>query len=219
MLFSSVIETVKIVSAGGIVVYDEETFQDYAMQEYTQQFTDAATYEDNVLVVFLTHEDYGQYYCIAIVGDNLKTEINESFGNAGTTFGKAIKSSIGENYKYSLGANLASAIDKMTVQIVPMATNSPFKQEHDMTDKAQSVLVNYTDLEINSETVEYSLNEFTGKTKIPAVIVVESAEAVFGKGIPAKNIFILIALLAVIVICTVIIIKKISVKISSKIFW
>ena len=209
LLISSVFETVGIISQGGIVVYDEEAFQDYSIQEYNRYFTDAKTYEDNILITFLTHEDNSQYFCIAIVGDNLRADINESFGNSQTAFGRAITTSVGENYKYSLSANLASAIDKMTSQIDSIEESSPFKQEHDMSGKKSSSLVNNTDLQINSETVEVSLNAFTEKTGIPAVIVVESAEAVFGKTVPIKNIIILIGLLAVIAICTVVIVKKI----------
>ena len=212
LLVSSLISTFDVISKGGEIVYDEETFQDYAMAQYDKHFTDSRTYEDNVLAVFLTYEDNNQYYCIAFVGDNIKTSINDTFGNEYTDFGSAVKNSIGKNYKYSLDSNIAMVFDRMTDKIGYLGLDSSFKVEHDMSGAAESKLVNYTSLPMTEDTVNTSLSNFTESTGIPAVVVVETAENVFGKTIPTGNIIIAVITGIVIIVCIVMIVKRIRGK-------
>lgn len=207
-----VYSTITTIANGGEIVYNEETFQDYAMGEYSKHFTDTQTYEDNVLVVVLTSEDNSQYYCIAIVGDNIKSSVNEMFGNETTLFGRAITSSIAENYKYSLDSNLAMAMDKMEYNVSYLNLDTPFISKNDMSNKSESKLVNYTDLTMTEKTVNDSLNSFTEKTGIPAVIVVETAENVFGKTMPFGSIVFIIALIALVIFCIVYIVKRVREK-------
>ena len=204
--------TVTIIANGGQVVYDEEKFQDYAMSEYSKHFTDDTTHEDNVLITVLTSEDNSQYYCIAIVGDNLNYRVNEMFGGEGTEFARAIKGSVAENYKYSLDSNLALAMNKMTNNITNLGLDSSFQIDNDMSSKTDSKLVNYTSLTMTEKTVNDSLKSFTEETGIPAIIVVEAAENVFGKTMPTGSIVLLLALVALIIVCIVHIVKKVREK-------
>ena len=76
---------------GGRVVYDNKELEDYAMEQYIAEFGDSGdAYEDNLLVVFLTNENADGYYTIAFVGDNIKTEIRDMFGNEYTEFTKYV---------------------------------------------------------------------------------------------------------------------------------
>lgn len=204
--------TVSSIANGGEIVYNEETFQDYAMGEYGKHFTDNETYEDNVLVVLLTSEDNSRYYCIAIVGDNVNYRINEMFGNETTAFGRAITGSIAENYKYSLDSNLAMAMGKMADSIEALNLKSSFTAENDMSNKAESKLVNYTDLTMTEKTVNDSLASFTETTGIPAVVVVETAETVFGKTMPVGSILFIIILVALVGFCIAYIVKRVREK-------
>ena len=199
--------TITIIANGGQIVYDEEKFQDYAMSEYSKYFTDSQTYEDNLLIVTLTSEDHNQYYCIAIVGDNVDPSINEMFGDERTEFGSAITSSIAENYKYSLDSNLAMAMSKMKNYVTRLGLDSSFVENYGP-HMTQSKLVNYTDLTMTEKTVNDSLKSFTEATGIPTVIVVETAENVFGKTMPLGSIVLILALIALIAVCVVQIVKK-----------
>ena len=94
---------------GGNVVYSETKMQDYANRQYATIYDpSSATYEDNVVVVFLTNEDNQTYYSIGWVGDNLKSQVSNLFGNENTALGYAMQSSVTtSDYRYSLGSNLA----------------------------------------------------------------------------------------------------------------
>ncbi len=204
--------TIAIIANGGQVVYDEEKFQDYAMSEYSKHFTDSQTYEDNLLITILTSEDNEQYYCIAITGDNLNYRVNEMFGGEGTEFGLAITSSIAQNYKYSLDSNLALAMNKMENSITNLGLDSSFQSDNDMSRRAESKLVNYTSLTMTEKTVSNSLVSFTEATGIPVVIVIETAENVFGKTMPLGSIVLILALIALVIVCIVHIVKKVREK-------
>lgn len=162
------------------IYYDEATFQDYAFSQYNKEFTDSATYEDNLLIVFLANEAADGYYTIAFVGDNLQNEVAELFGNEYTAFGDAMLSNISdEYYAYSLSSSLAYVMNKMTDEVTNLNLESSFKTDADRTNAITSHLTNYTSLSVSEATVNPALLSFTEKTGIPAVIVVDYMENVF----------------------------------------
>lgn len=211
LLIANLYTTFAVIAEGGEIVYDETVFQDYAMAQWDKHFTDSKTYEDNVLLTFLTFEDYNQYYCIAFVGDNVKSSINLMFGNEYTEFGQAVTGSISTNYKYSLDSNIAIVMDKMTEEISSLNLSSPFYKESGGTP-ATSKMTNYTALPLTEQTVNDSLERFTEETGIPAVVVVDTAENVFGKTMPVGNIIVAVITLLVIIGCAWFIISKIKHK-------
>lgn len=161
------------------IQYDEEAFQDYADEQYAAVFGDSTAYEDNLLIVFLTDENYYDFYYIAWVGDHIVTDINYMFGNEETELGEAIDAAVNTtSYKYSLDSNLAQVMEAMTQKITEMGLEPSFKcdEEH---NQVESHLVNKTEISMTEETVNDALKKFTEATGIPAVIVVEDAENVF----------------------------------------
>lgn len=180
VFFANVDTSIVDVSPEPGIYYDEATFQDYAFSQYNKEFTDSATYEDNLLIVFLANESADGYYTIAFVGDNLQNEIAELFGNEYTAFGNAMLSNISdEYYAYSLSSSLASVMNKMTDEVTNLSLESSFKTEADRTNAITSHLTNYTSLSVSEATVNPALVSFTEKTGIPAVIVVDYMENVF----------------------------------------
>ncbi len=165
------------------VLYDEAVMQDYADENYSLYFGDHENYENNILLVFLTNEACDGYYTIAWVGDNIRAEINEMFGEY-TEYGHALYNHINQNYyAYSLDTDLTAVVKEMTGNIVSLGLVSSFNSKaanYDDYNKPVSKLVNSTSLEMNKELVDGVLTEFTEETGIPCVIVVDSAERVFG---------------------------------------
>ena len=199
------------VQNGGTVTYNERTFQDYANQQYLTEFESSSAYEDNILIVFLTNEEADGYYTIAWVGDNLKTQINEQFGNEYTVFGRAMQSSIDTDYyAYSISSNLASVMDKMTDSVTKLNLESSFKVEEDHSEMVESHLTNRSNLAINEETVERSLRGFTEATDIPVVMVVDSMENVFGKSINSGDILTLVVFAGMAAVAIWLIVKAIK---------
>ena len=168
--------------SGGGVHYNERVFQDYAAMQYEAEFGNSGdAYEDNLLVVFLTNEEADGYYTIAWIGDNVKTEISDMFGNEYTAFGRAMLDSIGDDYTYSLSSNLARAMEKMTDAIESRGLDSGFYDHYSHERSPESHVTNFSTINVNENTVERSLKEFTESAGIPVVIVIDSMEKVFGK--------------------------------------
>ena len=197
-------------SNGGQVYYNERDFQDYANQQYINEFGSSSAYEDNLLIIFLTNEEADGYYTIAWIGDNVNTQINEMFGNEYTEFGRAMQSSINSGYyAYSLSSNLASAMDKMTDEVTGLNLVSSFKSPSDRSQMTESHLTNYSNLTLNEATVNSSLRNFTDATDIPVVIVVDSMETVFGKTLTATDIFVIIILVGIAILAVWLIVSAV----------
>ena len=160
--------------------YDENTFQDYADEQYKKEFGSSSAYEDNILLVVLTEdENYYDYYYIAWVGDHIVTDINYLFGDNDTELGEAMADSINENsYKYSLDSNLAQVVESMENEIVSMGLTSSFSCSENHA-QVESHLTNHTNIDMTEDTVNTALQSFTDATGIPIVIVVEEISEVF----------------------------------------
>lgn len=164
----------------GSDLYDEGLLQDFADGQYAEAFGDVDTYEDNVLIVFLTEEDRSGYTWIAWVGDHVATDINWMLGNEETFLGEALSQCINEaDYKYSLDSNLADVVRLLTKEIQGMGLESSFNCDEARAEYA-SHLVNKTALPLTDATVNDALTAFTDATGIPMVIVVEEFDDVFG---------------------------------------
>lgn len=191
--------------------YNEETFQDYADDQYAKYFSNGSAYEDNLLIVVLTTENNSDFYYMAWVGDHIATPINHLMGNNATALGNAMNACINEsNYKYSLDSNLAEVIDTMTDAVTDLGLEKPFTCKE--SQSLQATFANDSQLPMTDSTVQASLDRFVENTGIPVVLVVEDAEDIFtsqessmdGKYFSTTG----IVLVAVVVIVVIIISKK-----------
>ena len=163
-------------------VYSEATMQDYANSRYEEAFGDYDGYEDNILLVFLANETADGYYTIAWVGDNVKTEINEMFGEY-TEYGRYMNQYINTNYYgYTLDNNLADVVRAMESSIIDAKLGSSFNSKAASAKGKTSGLINYTGFDVSKDVVNDAVSSFTESTGIPLVIVVDMAERVFGGG-------------------------------------
>lgn len=210
VIFLVLMITATVSSAvNGDIRYDEEVFQDYTAARYDELFDPSSrTYEDKVLVVFLTNEEHDGYYAIAWMGDNLTDAVANELAGEYSTLGRAISSSVADNYKYSLAANLASAV--RTVEATVKTKGDPYYIDTGAQDHSRGVIYNYTELEINEDTVNSALASFSASTDITMAIVVDDAVEVFGKGIGVAEILVIILLIAIIVTLVIVIVKRIK---------
>ena len=191
VFFSSIGTAISAATQGGVVQYDEEKFQDFADAQYAAEFSGKGAYEDYVLLVMVTSEDYYDYVYIAWVGDHIDSKIHRLFDSQGA-FGRAIHSNVNmDNYKYSLDSDLARVVEQMEQEIADLGLSSSYKCEEDHS-KADSHLTNLSNLQLTQDTVDDALKDFTESTGIPMVVVVEDAEDVFGRTMPVESIFALI---------------------------
>ena len=211
MIFSSAFGAI---AEGGRVVYDNKEFESYAIEKYYEEFGDSGdAFEDNLLIAFLTNEEADGFYTIAIVGDNLEWEISDMFGNEYTEFGIAIMNSIDpDDYTHSLSSGLARAMSRMADEVESKGYPSNFQEEFSHEDSPPSHLVNLSPMSLNEKTVNRALEDFTEKTGIPAVIVVDSMEAVFGKGLTGDDILAIFVALLIIAFAVFLIFKAVNNK-------
>ena len=210
LMFGMIGSALTNVANGGIISYDERTFEDFANREYYKAFGNSNATEDNILIVFLTNEETDGYYCIAWVGDNVDHNINRMFGDDTTAFGQAMMASVNDFYAYSLDSNLAMAMGVMTDKVTSLGLDSSFNKEYSHDKSPASHLVNYTELSLTEETVNDALTSFTGETDIPVVIVVEDMEDVFGKNLPMGDIIVLVVLAGLGVAAIVVIVRTVK---------
>ena len=199
------------IASGGTVQYNEAQFQEYANRQYGAEFGSSSAVEDNMLIVFLTNEENDGYYCIAWVGDNIRSEINNMFGDESTHFGYTVNNCVNaEYYAYSLDSNLAAVMETMTSKVKNLGLGSSFRKEYSHSNMTESHLTNYSNLTLNADTVNGALEEFTEETGIPVVIVVDNMENVFGKTIPITDIFTVIILLVIVGVAIYLIVRAVK---------
>lgn len=211
LLFSYVGNAFKNITNGGGTKYDEAAFQAYADKQYAAEFGSYKGYEDNILIVFLTNKDADSYYAIAWVGDNIRSEISNMFGNETTVFGRAVLNSVnGTYYAYSLDSNLADVMDTMSDAVAGLGLESSFRSETHNGGAAASHVTNRTKLSITEETVNRALKDFTEKTGIPAVIVIDTEENVFGRSLSMGNHIVLSITIGLIVLAVFLIVRAVK---------
>ena len=210
LLITSVGSAFSNVANGGSIIYDETKLQDYANTEYYSQFGAYGGEEDNILIVFLVDDEAVEFSCIAWVGDNIRSEINNMFGGKGTAFGNAVTSSVNQNYYgYSLDSNLADVMEKMTAHVNNLSLSSSFKNPSEVETRPASKLTNKTELQLTEKTVNDELAKFTAETGIPVAITVDTMEAVFGKTIMTGDLIFVILAIGLIVLAIFLIVKNI----------
>ncbi|MBR7116282.1 MAG: hypothetical protein IKC87_01050 [Clostridia bacterium] len=199
--------TITSIANGGSIVYDEVKFQDYANERYYELYGSSSnTAEDNVLIVFLTSEEHDGYYAIVWMGDNLTDEVAYEFSGNYSYFEDLMVDTVPDQHKYSLSANLATVMRKMTARIASI--DEKFYIDNGAHDPESSRLVNDSTLEMNEATVETEIDNFYAATGIPLSIVIDDTIDVFGKGFDVFEIIIIVLLIAGIVALIVVIVKR-----------
>ena len=196
IMLTSVFGSFFRVFQGGEIGYNESEMQRFANVQYAKEFADSSAYEDNILILFLVNEECDGYNTIAWVGDNVATDINMMFGNQYTEFGTQMLANVPDYYEYSLSKNLATVVKRMADKIELLGGDS-FEDASNQTVMVESHLTNLSNLTLNADTVNNALLDFTERTDIPIVIVVEDLEAVFDKTISAGDIVTVIIAVAI----------------------
>ena len=212
MLLFNALGSIFTVAKGGNITYNEPKIQNFANMQYAKEFGDSSAYEDNLLIVFLANEKRDGYYTIAWIGDNVKNEINSMFGNQYTAFGIEMLQNVPDYYEHSISKNLAAAVDGMADRIVELNLGSSFIQPSDRTNITESHLSNLSSLEINQETVNIALLDFTKQTDIPVVIVVEDMEQIFDKTLSGNDIVMVVVAVGIIGVGIYLIVKRVKIR-------
>lgn len=202
------------VAAGGQVVYEESVMQEYADDRYYEVFGEYENYENNLLVVFLTNEEYDGYYAIAWAGYNLAPQIYNLFGDERAAFSQMMLTTVNDTYyKNSLSKDLELTMDKLATKIESFGLSDSFDDDFVYRgEMPESRLVNYSTLNMSEELVNDALRDFTARTGIPAVIVVDEMEEAIGKKLLAQDIFLVVILIGLVALVIFMIVKAVKEK-------
>lgn len=160
--------------------YNEADFQNYANENYYSYFDSSSAVEDNILLVFITNEEADGYHTVAWVGDNVDREINELFGEY-SEYGYAIDNNINWDYfGYSLDTDYAQVISYMTDSVCNLELESNFITDSDRTELIPSKVENRTGIDVTEDIVNEALEDFTEKTGIPCILLIDYDHNVFG---------------------------------------
>ena len=214
MLLSSFGSALNNVSSGGQVVYNEEIMQEYADDRYAEAFGAYENYENNLVIVFLTNEEMDGYYAIAWAGWNLQTPIYNLFGDERAEFSKMMIATINDTYyKNSLSKDLELTMDKLATRIEGMGLPDSFVDDTPYSGSMPtSRLINRSTLEMSDSLVNAALEDFTERTGIPTVIVVDEMEEAIGKTLRTNDIVLTVIFFGLIALIIFMIIKAISEK-------
>lgn len=209
LMFSMIGSALTNVANGGIISYDEKTFQEYADREYNKAFGSSDATEDNILIVFLVNEEREGYYYLPWGGSNIVDEVGDMFA-VGRDFDQSVKGTVQDYYENSLDEDLAKIMRTMTRKAERLNLGTSFYDEYSHENSPQSHLINNTDLKLTEKTVNDALASFTEETDIPVVIVVEDMEDVFGKTMPMGDIIVLVVLAGLAVAAIVVIVRTVK---------
>ena len=209
MMFAMIGSALSNVANGGVISYNEETFQSYADKEYKKAFGNSDAPEDNILIVILVNEESSGYYYLPWGGSNIVDEVGNLFAQ-GRDFDQSVEGTIQNYYAHSLDEDLAKVMRTMTRKVANLNLETSFYDEQSHANSPASHLINNTELAMTEKTVNDSLSAFTEATGIPVVIVVEDMETVFGKNMPMDSIIILIVLAAIAIAAIVAIVRTVK---------
>lgn len=197
---------------GGTVEYDEVVMQEYGEERYSEIFANSAEYEENIMIVFLINDKRDGYYVYACVGDDLEKDTRNLFGDETTYFGRTVLSTVNEEYYgKSLSSNLADVVDEMQLNVTQADKFLKSGKKYSNTAE-NSKLINNTELEMNKDTVNKQLEEFTDETGIGIAYTVEDMEEVFGKKIRFNDILMALIAVSIVVVTVILIIKRFKEK-------
>ena len=200
---------------GGIVTYNEETFQDYADDQYYAAFGGKGTVgaEDNILLVFLTNEDNDYYYTIAWVGDHVKYNVSDLFGDEYTAYGRTVKNCIGESiYKYSFSQALVRIVEGMEREVTALGNSSNLTC-FESGGQSPKFALKTDDVSVDEAQVNAALTSFDAATGITLSIVVQNMETVFGSHLSP---FAIITIVVLVVIAVALVVAGIVKVIKNK---
>lgn len=192
--------------------YDEEVFQDFASDRYMRLFGNEADCEDQILLVFVTKEDYNAFNYIAWTGYHIDDQINDMLGDNTTELGRLMNNSISSGgYKYSLSRDLARVINDLTEKVADLDLENSLtcSGEH---AAPRAELINESDLSLSASTVEDALKGFTEQTGISFVVLVANSADVFGVAMPRNSVATKILLVVLIVVVVFLIVKLVRKK-------
>lgn len=212
MLTISLTSTLNTVAQGGLVNYDYDTLESYALERYAEEFGNTSAYEDNILIVVVTAENNYDFDWYGCVGWHVDSEISNMFGTNQTTLGGAMLSNVNQqSYKNSLTRDLSNVIATMETAVINKQLDSSFTC-NEVRGEYSSHITNKTDLNISTDIVNDALQRFTDETDIPIVIVVDEAEDVFGKYMPVQTIITLVIIVALVGVAIFLIVRAVRNK-------
>ena len=165
------------------IEYDEETFQNYALEKYAEVYGDS---EDDILYIFLASQkpESDGYYDIAVYGKYVQSDITYRFKEEGASFQRKIKDGMTTAYdSYYLNRMDTSFCDAVEAEGQEIKTlgGEAFRTGHPTEPRSKPLFINKTSYVTNmdEELVQTALDEFYADTGVVLGIYVDDMDKVF----------------------------------------
>lgn len=156
----------------------EAKLNEYSMNTYADVYNpDSSNYEENILVTFVTHDNKEEYEYYCIIGDNVNSTVDISFGDFDSTFGSALeKNNPSENGYSNLYLSLSKSLDVVT----SVASSAITTTEHTEAPTNSSI-INKTELTFTTGESELkeSINDFYKTFGYNITFVIDDNEDVY----------------------------------------
>lgn len=205
----SAISSFSAIAEGGVIQYSEEKIYNYTLSQYDELYAGQNGYEDNIVISFVVHEDNTSLDGYTIVGYHLDKKVNAMFGGEGTALQTAVRNWIPENYSGAL-ENIRYTVDDMRENVNGLGLSKNVTCYE--TNTQISKVINNTERSINTSIIEEATVRFTEETGIPISIVIDDAEDVFGRTIPAGDVLMVIICLIVMIIAIAFIVRGVRAR-------
>lgn len=200
-------EAFEVLFKGGEIHYSIPRLRNYAQAEYDAHFA-GERYEDNLLMVFLPREEGMYEYDVMVIGGkHLDEDVMESFGALPGVWGDSDSKVTEERpMEKRLTDSIRNKVHSMTKSFTaPYYWGSPL----DCSEKEgqrKALLINESELAIDTAKIEPALKKFAEKTNIGLVVIVADQDDVFQRYFPLEVVYTLALLVAALAVVTVVVI-------------
>lgn len=160
------------------VNYNESTFEAFASSRYDMAFRESASYEDNLLLAFLVYEDRSDFSYMTWVGDHISDETFNLLGGNESLLGRTLENEIAYGYSSTLSSDFERVLDALADGILAASPAGSHTCTEDQAGTG-SYLINDSELALHDSRLNNALADFTARTGIPIVLVVEDAADIF----------------------------------------
>lgn len=185
--------------------YNEETFQDYAYEQYYQAFGYSDDEDCLLLVVLVDGTDYCTFCDLPFYGYHIDSQIRNEIDQ----FNQLLLRNVNEtNYKYTLGNDLTTVINTLTESVTALELESSYTCGKDYSDNMTAYLDNRTEFLTGTAALDEAVQAFAEATGIPTVLIVEDISDVFSTRTSLTAAVAVVAIVVVAVVAIIVIRKK-----------
>lgn len=179
------------------VTLDQEQLNEYCESQYSNEFINSKSYEDNVLFVFLYDKEYSSYEFSVYTGKHFILDAKNYLQ------GHEIRTTISRYLRYATNEEDIEYYLYLSFEEIANDIEGKFSSYHNCNDNNEYIyrLKNKTEYEFDNTKIEKSLKAFTDTTGLSVVLLVDTLDDVSEKNkVFNQDVFILIIIMSIVLV-------------------